>query len=184
MIATVTIQGLYRFNNHLFDGLTVPEGVVKNDAIGAILRTVADLPSLYADPGFLQEYIENWAKTRLETWTKIYEALTAEYNPFEDYGTTERGSLSRDAGRTRDRDSNEYVQGFETSKGLTNSGKVSEGIDESEDENREYESEKSGNSGRHTKQEALVAEIEMRNSFNIYEYIANDFKQNFCLQIY
>lgn len=183
MIATVTIQGLYRFNNHLFDGLSVPDGVDKSETIGAILRTVADLPALYADPVFLQEYISNWAYTRLYTWERVQDALSAEYSPIDNYNMEESEEEGIEILRDNSGENNEYIQGFETSKGLTNSGKTAGSNSETVDNAREKTKTIHGNTGL-AKQKLIEQEMNLRNEWNIYDYIANDFKKEFCLQIY
>lgn len=186
MIGLVTFQGLYRYNPEIFNGITpyLPEGVDASEMQSAILRKVADLPALYVDPFFLQEYIANWAATRELTWEKVQDALTANYSPIENYNMNEDETEHLDRSGESSGTDKEFVQAFETSKGLTNSGKMEHTENGSSGEERGRELHRHGNIGVTSNVTLILQELALRAENNIYEFIANDFKNEFCVLIY
>ena len=48
-MSLLTVEGLYNYDNTLFDGFNVPEGLVKEIAIDAILMRTRELEILYPD---------------------------------------------------------------------------------------------------------------------------------------
>ena len=48
-MSLLTVEGLYNYDNTLFDGFNVPEGLVKQIAIDAILMRTRELEILYPD---------------------------------------------------------------------------------------------------------------------------------------
>ena len=94
----VTLIGLYNYENSfgrdLFRSLSLPEGFDKTTFVNALLLEHGEKCVLYNDPEFFVNAIGMWsAKYQLEL-AKIYEALTAEYNPIWNYDRNEKWSDS------------------------------------------------------------------------------------------
>lgn len=94
----VTLIGLYNYENtfgrDLFRTLSLPEGFDKAAFVNALLLEHGEKCVLYNDPEFFVNAIGMWsAKYQLEL-AKIYEALTAEYNPIWNYDRNEEWSDS------------------------------------------------------------------------------------------
>lgn len=94
----VTLIGLYNYENSfgrdLFRNLSLPEGFDKTTFVNALLLEHGEKCVLYNDPEFFVNAIGMWAaKYQLEL-AKIYEALTAEYNPIWNYDRNEEWSDS------------------------------------------------------------------------------------------
>lgn len=85
----MTLIGLYNyehtFERNLFRKLTLPEGYDVPTFVNSLLLEHGEKCVLYTNPDFFVDAIGVWsAKYALEL-AKIYEALTAEYNPIYNY---------------------------------------------------------------------------------------------------
>ena len=85
----MTLIGLYNykqtFNQDLFSGLELPEGYDKQTFIDSLLLEHGEKPVLYSNPDFMQNAISAWGRKWFLELSRIYEALTAEYNPIYNY---------------------------------------------------------------------------------------------------
>ena len=84
-----SIWGMYQFDNTLFDGLQLPEGLDRETVIDNILLETAQLEVYYSSIPFMKTAIEAWSKKKVFSWSKMWEALQAEYNPIENYDRME-----------------------------------------------------------------------------------------------
>lgn len=85
MTATLSIQGLYRWNSAIFELLKVPDGVDRSVAIQSILMECYDLELLYPDWETMHNGIGVWSTRRLPIWKKLYASTNFDYNPIENY---------------------------------------------------------------------------------------------------
>ena len=128
----LTLIGFYDWDSTLFDKLTLPEGYDKATFINSLLLEHGEKCVLYANPDFYKDAIGIWsAKWSLEL-SRIYEALTAEYNPIWNYDRNEewedhRGTKyesSTNAGH-KATDSPDFTVDNETKKDTTTEHKTS-----------------------------------------------------------
>lgn len=204
---TLSVLGLYNYDDTLFDPMVVPAGVDKqNVLIPNLLSELAELEVLYADPEIMKTIIEVWSKKQLPVWTKLMDTVNLEYNPIYN----KDGYYEED--ETTDRDTtnsvSDVLSATVTDEG-SNTNKVSafnandfqnREKDELENERREEQQNSSNSSGtengtvhreRHeygnigitTTQQMIKEEREVV-QFNIVNYIIEDFKQRFCLLVY
>ena len=95
----LTLIGLYNYENQfgrdLFDKLTLPAGYDKTTFVNTLLLEHGEKCVLYTNPDFLRAAIGIWSgKWELELG-RIYEALTAEYNPIYNYDRYEESADGR-----------------------------------------------------------------------------------------
>lgn len=81
----LTLIGFYNYDATLFDGLVLPEGYDKELFINSLLLEHGEKLVLYSDPNFMKNAIEMWGRKWSLELGRIYEALTAEYNPLHNY---------------------------------------------------------------------------------------------------
>lgn len=81
----MTLIGLYNFDPDLFDLLSLPEGYDKDTFIDSFLLEHGEKCVLYTDPDFMKFSIGAVSRKWELELTRIYEALTAEYNPIYNY---------------------------------------------------------------------------------------------------
>ena len=88
-MSLLTVEGLYNYDNTLFDGFNVPEGLVKQIAIDAILMRTRELEILYPDFTYMKNRITIWSNKYQINWKKLYDTTVLEYNPIENYDRME-----------------------------------------------------------------------------------------------
>ena len=184
MIPFVTIYALLSTNNSLFAYLYTPDEIDKDYVIDFICYRCGELPVIYTDPNFLMQQIRIWSFTRKETWERMYLALSTKYKPLDNYNMVEEESESNDTEQETNGENIELSQAFETAKGLTENGKTVGNSELNETRNRDRRLTRSGNIGVTTSAQMLDSECEVRAKWNIYEIIAQEFKAEFCAQIY
>lgn len=93
-MARITLWGFYQYDNTLFDGVVLPEGIDKDMLVSDIMRTSGDLYTYHQVPEMLKRNITFWFARRLFDFERMHKALRAEYSPIENYDRTE--SVKRD----------------------------------------------------------------------------------------
>lgn len=103
-MSLLTVEGLYNYDNTLFDGFVVPEGLVKQIAIDAILMRTRELEILYPDFTYMKNRITIWSNKYQNNWKKLYDTTVLEYNPIENYDRMEDWTDTDDETTTSARD--------------------------------------------------------------------------------
>ena len=103
-MSLLTVDGLYNYDNTLFDGFNVPEGLVKQIAIDAILMRTRELELLYPDFTYMKNRITIWSNKYQINWKKLYDTTVLEYNPIENYDRMEDWTDNDDETSTSARD--------------------------------------------------------------------------------
>ena len=196
--ATMSVWGLYHISPTLFDGLSVPDGIDKENVKDNILLESESLEVVYSNPDFIKAAITVWSTERLPIWEKLYATTQYEYNPIENYDRYEQGTNSTSgtsSGQNESEssgenesvtsntayDSNTFADSAKAnssgSNNVTNSG------------NNEYENSGSftthvhGNIGVRSSQELIEQERRIAD-FCITSYIVDEFINKFCIGVY
>lgn len=107
-MARLTILGMYKFDNTLFDNLKLPEGLEKTSVVNQILLDSSPFEVLYPDFNTMKELIGLWSDTWARTFEKWVNVLSIEYNPIENYDRmeswTDSANRSGQSQRTESRD--------------------------------------------------------------------------------
>lgn len=212
--SNLSILGFYLYDSSIFQGFQVPEGLDRSAAIDNIILNAAELELLYTDFDFMKQAITLWSNTHQSIWDKLYKTTILEYNPIwnKDGKITESESIGKAAEAegsnqtSSSSNSTTHFSGSDTgkvaafnssdleTKNQTESGTETQdaslvGSNGSyEDKNksteaRTYERIEQGNIGVTSTQQLIKEEREV-DLFNIYDAIANDFKNRFCLLVY
>lgn len=88
-MSLLTVEGLYNYDNTLFNGFNVPKGLVKQIAIDTILMRTRELEILYPDLNYMKTRITIWSNKYQNNWKKLYDTTVLEYNPIENYDRME-----------------------------------------------------------------------------------------------
>ena len=75
MPATMSVRGLYSWDDTLFESMQVPAAFTEDDKqilIDNILIETADFECVYSSPEFLAVAIDRWSRKELPTWERIY----------------------------------------------------------------------------------------------------------------
>jgi len=123
-LSLLTVEGLYNYDNTLFDGFNVPEGLVKQIAIDTILMRTRELEILYPDFTYMKNRITIWSNKYQINWKKLYDTTVLEYNPVENYDRMEDWTDTDDettsSVRDNTRNSNNTVKSTSTNKIMNN----------------------------------------------------------------
>lgn len=170
----LSIQGLYEYDNTLFQGLQLPTGLSQEAVINEILLQCAELEIVYPNIDIMKLAITTWSIANQYTWEKLYDTMVVEYNPIWNVDAT----VVIDRDTSGQGNATDAVKGFnsdtwaESDKTDTDSWAV-EDVTET----------RTGNIGVTTTQQMLEQERKIA-EFNMISYIAQSFKQRFCLLIY
>ena len=178
----LSIMGMYEYDNTIFDGLTLPNGVNRFQIIDNILLNCAELELLYQDIDIMKRAIELWSASEQTTWEKMYATMNEEYNPIwnVDATVTRTGSYSTDReGNNTDVNS---VQGYNANT-WADANKNAGSFTNGEDTTESVTERRTGNIGVTATQDLIKKEREIAD-FSIIRYITESFKTRFCLMIY
>lgn len=164
--ARLTILGLYEFNNDIFQGFNVPDGMDRETVLNEILLQCGNLELIYPSYNIIKLAISNWSKVELPIWDKLYKTEILEYNPIWNVDGVVVEKLDGDfIGSTK---------GYNETNWLDNSkGKTDNTITTT----------RTGNIGVTTTQKMITEEREV-SDFSTVKYIVESFKKRFCIMIY
>ena len=166
MSATLSLLGLYQYNNSLFDGMKLPKSIDRHTFIDNLLSECAEFEILYADPEFMGNMISIWSGKQLGVWEKLEETLNYKYDPISNY---DRNEESTNTGESLGK-----VAGFNSENLVDASGAES---------NVTRIASMWGIIGVTTTQQMISEQREVV-KFNLSDYIIDEFKRRFCLMIY
>ena len=95
MPATMSVLGLFKADDTIFNGMVVPAAFTSDDKdilIDNILMETAELETLYTSPDYFAFAVDRWSRKELPTWERIYRVSSMNYNPLENYNRTETSS--------------------------------------------------------------------------------------------
>lgn len=208
------IISLMQYDPSLFDGMVLPKGVDKDLVIDTIMQKYGDSPLDHEDPAYLKYYIPVWSKRNLDSWTKLFATLSFNYNPLENAMLDETTEETRNINRKQDRTGTASMENSgttgvnKTAEHLVSAENASDyqpdnrdtgteqttinqatGTDSTENTtDQTAETVKStynrhGSIGVVTPQNMIQQEREV-DKFVIYDYIADSFRDAFCLLLY
>lgn len=87
--ATLSLLGLYKYNENLFDLFNVPDGLLKENIVNLILAQSSELEVIYPDWETCYWMLQAFSLANLDRWTKLYRTTQLEYDPIENYNRVE-----------------------------------------------------------------------------------------------
>lgn len=169
---TISVLGLYNYNNSLFDKLEVPKQIEKQNVVDSIILECAELPVIYTNWDILQGAIGLLSKRRLHAWERMATALFEEYNPLHNFDRYEDSSDNSNGSATSINTVNGYNGDAEHDRQKTE-GKNS----------NEHNAHLYGNIGVTTSAQMLEGELAIRKQ-DLISIIVREFKENFCIMVY
>lgn len=132
MGATLSILGLYQFDNHVFDLMAFPEGFSdeqKSIVTNNILAECAELEFLYPNAVIAKDLIGIWSRKELPYWDRVYKASLLEYDPIENYRRNETESISDDKTEAHSGSDVARAGGSDSQSGSSSSTETNSGTD-------------------------------------------------------
>lgn len=204
--AWLSLMGLYNWDNSIFDNMVLPDDFTQDDKttlINNLLMETAELEVIYTDPDFIKNAIEAWSEKEVYTWTRLYDAMLAQYSPIENFDRYEdvdeqnRGAMTHSgtdsvSGSGEDTitnkitsfDNNTFVDHDKAIAGKGSTDTTTYGHVVTDSTGKKIISHLHGNIGVTTNQQMLEAELETRPKINIYRIIIDSFRERFCLLVY
>ena len=190
----LSVYGLYQYDNTLFDGLKLPNGLMLEHLIPELLLELGVMETLYPDADFMKSAIAAWSTKEFPIWEELYNTTKYEYDPICNYDRTETSNATR-KGTNTDKgtgNSSSNVVGkiaaynsaeLENKDGADSTGNNSYNAERGIDEVYTHSRTVKGNIGVTTTQQ-MIEEQRKTVRFNIYDYIIDSFKKRFCIMIY
>ena len=88
-MARLTLNGMYQYDPTLFDGMILPEDYDRDALLAEIMKRSGQLYPYHQVPPILKADIRLWFSRNYLNFDRIMEALTAEYDPIENYNRIE-----------------------------------------------------------------------------------------------
>lgn len=171
----MTVLGLYNYNDTIFNSMQLPDGVDPDNVVSNLLMELAELEVIYPSWITMQRAIADWSKSRVTSWERMLQALSADYDPVENYDRREEWTDGEDSsggyknkvagfnvGEQTDSNSSEQ----QTKRSATHSGRIH------------------GNIGVTMAQQMIQSELDLRAVNDIVQIIVNEFKKRFCIMVY
>lgn len=200
--ATLSLLGLYQYDNTIFNELVLPVGMDKQVYINNLLMETAEMEVLFSNPTTMRSVIGIWSSAHLDSWTKMWNTTKLEYNPIENYdrqedwtdnNKTNSKMQSKDVGTGKNHSTDiSKAAGFDSGNLVTSgqndndSNNESTQIGNSEGDSNEelkHTGRIHGNIGVTTSQQMIEEERRVAD-WNMYEYLIDKFKQQFLLLVY
>lgn len=197
--AILSILGMYNYDHNLFNHLFLPDDMDRDLCVNAILRKCAELPLMWPDLPLMQSLMGYWSRQKKPTWERMWEVAHREYNPLENYDRMEewddeghdtKSTTGQQTGSGSYTDTNK-VAGYNSETLVnkdqstgSNSGTQSASASETGANTNHREGRAHGNIGVVTSQQMLTEELNVAPRLDIYDWIAEEFKHEFCLLVY
>lgn len=193
----ITLVGFYNYDNTLFDNITIPEQLDKDELIKKILIDSGEYPCIFTDLDFLKMSIENFFKIHNKTFQKWCNVLDMEYNPLENYDRIEDWTDNLNSGTSASTSSNSggnttstnKISAYDSDVLHNNTSDTVVSTDNASASNTETRSDASTHSGRihgnigvTTSQQMLQSEWDV-SKLNVYTSITEMFLNEFCIMV-
>ena len=209
-MAKITLIGMYKFDNTLFDEMVLPEGIDKNTFVSSLILRDGEFEVLYSDFNFLKTAIGIWSRKWQHTFEKWLVGQNADWNPIENYDRyeewkdthSEEGS-STSKGTAKGKDdfkgdgTNEALKSAYDSAAYSPDAKTVAGnhnVSQTESETGAEASDKREGGSTHeahihgnigvTTSAAMLKEFYGISEWNIYDHMADLFKTELLIPIY
>lgn len=188
--------------SNVYEIIDNPPELNKDLLIDKILMDCAELSLVYPDPEILKRQIRIWCLTNFKIWADLYGTMLYKYNPIWNkdgsytderiLNRSDRGSASSQGSNQMNGDIRDNVTGYDTNAYSPNTQQVSDNSGsfnqsgstaDSRDEAEVIKHTEAGNIGVTTTQQMIKEQREVV-EFNIYDFITQSFKRQFCVLVY
>lgn len=190
----ITLSGFYEYDNTLFGGARIPDGIDKKTLIATILDYCGENISRYGSPSILKKMINNYFEINFYRFNELYKTMNYDYDPLLNYDLTIEVDRTNESNRNLDAgiqsngssqldvsafDSEDYSHDRKTTDSSNNTTTEQENIGGQDTERRR---EYGDNSARST--QYMIKEQREIVDYNIYNIIAYDFETAITIPVY
>ena len=177
---SISVLGMWQFNNALFDKFEVPEQIDKQDVVNTILMECAELPVVYTNWDVLQGAIGLLSKRRLHAWQRMATALFEDYNPLHNFDQYEERGEEESTDSSGTANSVNTVNGY---NGDAERDRQNTSGNSNTKRKNKHTGHLYGNIGVTTSAQMLEGELEIRKQ-DLISIIVREFKENLCIMVY
>lgn len=192
-------MAVYTWDDTVLDNIMLPEGMDSDILKNELLRQIGELSLLYSDPEYIKSFLGIFSRRRMPVWNKMWELANEEYNPIDNYKrtvteTTRHGhkeQIDYLDNSESDESYNTKVFGFDSSESVGKDSASGHSEGQNSGQNIKQHSgndvvvtEGEGNIGVTTYQKMIEEEINVRPKLDIYQFIIEDIKKEFCVCVY
>ncbi len=193
-LAMLSILGLYKYDNTIFNNLQLPDSVDKDTLINRLIFETAELECLMSSPSSFAYFIGAYSASRVDAWARMAETLAVEYNPVHNYDRYEEWEDSGSGNSSGSvKNSGEDVSKLDRSafnsdtyqpaeKNTVDYG-AKQNTSSSASNKNNHNGHMYGNIGVTTTQSMMNQELAIRAN-DIYKVIVDDIKNHFCILVY
>lgn len=210
MLNDITLNGFYNYDPSILTDLDLPEGIDEEQLRFTILDNAGMMVPYHQVLPQLGIAIHNWFTQNKDNFSRIIAAVSAEYDPIENYDRKEDRTQGRTLDTSNESSSTANTNSNTSSNSTSTSSRAADNSENFRNTNREIGSATSGgnssanssgnskenvkediveslrvhgNIGVMTNQMMVQAELDLRR-YNIYEDICNRFVDKFLLGVY
>lgn len=177
---TVSVLGMWQFDNGLFDKFAVPAQIDKQDVVNTILLECAELPVVYTNWDVLQGAIGLFSTRRIHAWERMATALFEDYNPLHNFDRYEDSTDDENTASSGTANNVNTVNGYNGDAERDKQNTT--GTSETKRGNK-HAAHLYGNIGVTTIAQMLEGELEIR-KHDLISIITREFMENFCIMVY
>ena len=211
---TLSILGLYNYDNTIFDNMYVPTGIDKDLLVSNILLECAELEVLLPEPTIMKQAITFWSNAMASVWDKMQASTEFVYNPIwnkdgvitesrditttrnlghsSDYTDTHNLTHDRDYDSTQSRAAYNASAFQNTEKVVDNDTLKDTGTLRTAGSDSDTGTIRDAGTISRTEQgnigitstQQLIKEEREVSEFSMYNYLVEAFKKRFCLLVY
>lgn len=186
-MSTISILGLYNWDNTIFDTMKMPSFTDGDETItldrdilkSNILMNLGELETVFPDSDAMKQIIGIWSAGRVSTWDRMFRVLATDYDPFINIKRDELREI------TQERDLSGEL------KNRVNAWNDTQAVDRNSSESKDKGTVKTtehlhieGDSAITDAQDVLEKEMKVREKYNMYDIITEEFKNRFCVMVY
>lgn len=191
MNAILSILGLYNADSTILDSIQSYLPIDENNNYMVdftalrdnILIECAELEIVYPQPLIFKQALKTWATARAQSWQRIADALTAEYNPIHNYDRHEDIKRTITPVATYTDTNTTKNAGYNAATLVTAQEITNVRAPDGKSDTDNIDSHISGNIGITTSQAMVTAELALREQ-DLITILTNDFRKRFCLLVY
>ena len=180
--ATISVLGLYNYNNDIFDAIKLPDEVDRKTLVDSLLSQLYGLEILYPDIDVMANLIGIWSNQRLDSWRRLASTWNATYNPIHNFDRNEEWTQTGKGNGQSSGKSGSKIAGYDNVPMVDSSEVNTSGTSSSQSETT-HRGHLYGNIGITKTQEMIRDETNLRTT-DIYQIIIDEFKNRFCIMVY
>lgn len=193
------------YDNDLFDGILLPEGIDHDTVVNTILSESALNTPMYPEHDLFKMMIQNFFRKYYNNFERYNIAMNKEYVPNENYHKTDERTIRDNVNKVQNLDgkqvnslnengdtenfrmafdSGEYKKTDRGTSRTTNNDTYKQNDKTTTDSNRNGTiiTNSNGLTGVYTNQRLVEEEVKLRSKYNVYKYISDLFYDEFMIK--